>query len=154
MNELPLHPRLVHLPLGLGVALPLAAGAVGMLEARGTVSMESWWVVTGLQALLVGSTIGALRSGELARTKVKPLLPDGVLCRHRKASRVFFLTSLLTLAAMVASAFLVGKARTVGVLTSVVLGGLGLLLGARAGRTGGELVFTHGAAQAYVRSGG
>jgi uncharacterized membrane protein len=154
MSDLPLHPRLVHLPLGLGVALPLATLAVTLLEARGDVGAGAWPLLVGLQALLVVSCLPALRSGELARPRVKPLLPEGVLGRHRKASRVFFLASVVTLAAMLLAVFTTGSTHDLGARAAVALGGVALLLGARAGRTGGEVVYLHGGAQAYFRSGG
>lgn len=154
MSDLPLHPRLVHLPLGLGVALPMAAGAVAFFEPRGALAPDAWTLIVGLQALLVVSMLGALRSGELARTRVKPLVPEDVLCGHRRASRVYFLSSLLTLGAMVATALLSGPARVYAAWASVALGLVALVLGARAGRSGGELVFSHGAAQAYAEAGG
>lgn len=150
MSNLPPHPRLVHQPLGLAAALPPAAFAVALLEARLGLGPGAWAVLTGLQALLVLSTLGALRSGELARPRVKPLMPEGVLGRHRRASRAFFVASVLTLGAMGATGLLSGGARSWGAWASVALGGLALLLGARAGRTGGELVYVHGAARAYT----
>lgn len=154
MDALFFHPKLVHVPMALGVLMPILA--IGLLIAwwRGALPQRAWYIAIALQAVLFGAGVLALRSGEVEEDRVERVVPEAAIEAHEEAAAQFVWASGAVLAAMVVagglgarrSARLVAAGATVGTL--VVLG-----LGYRVGQAGGELVYRHGAALAYVNGG-
>ncbi len=58
----PLHPAIVHLPLGLAFLAPLLFLAVAVAVAREWIPKRAWLAVVVLQALLFGLVILAKES--------------------------------------------------------------------------------------------
>lgn len=147
---IPLHPALVHLPMGLSVVLPLVAIAVALALWRGKLGRPSWWVVVGLQAMLVGGAFVALNTGERDEERVEAVVPEAAIEAHEDAAKQFTLGAVLTL--VLAGAGLLRRSdrwlRASSVATAVasllVLG-----LGLRVGHAGGELVYAHNAGAAF-----
>ncbi len=145
------HPKIVHLPMALSILMPLVAGGLLLAWHRKWLPTHSWVIVVALQALLVGSGIVALRTGENEEDRVERVVSERVIHEHEEAAEAFVWGSGVVLGAMLLGlATAKGKAglplaaiATVGTL--VVLG-----LGYRTGQEGGELVYQHGAASAYL----
>lgn len=155
MDSLLFHPKLVHLPIALGVLMPLIAAGLALAWWRGWLPARAWTVAVLLQAALVGSGALALRSGEAEEERVEAVVAEAAIERHEEAAEAFVWGAAAVLVAM-AGAGLAARTRAGLPLAAVaVAGSLGVLaLGYRTGQEGGELVYTHGAAQAYVASGG
>lgn len=145
------HPRIVHLPIALAVVIPLVALAVALCAARGWLPRRTWWLVVGLQVMLVGSAIAALRTGEAEEDRVERFVPHAAIHAHEEAAEGFTAGAGVVLALMIVGGLL-GERRSAGVATALaVLGSAGVLaLGARTGHAGGELVYVHGAGAAYT----
>jgi len=88
MDPLPLHPKLVHLPIALAVLAPLLA--LGVIAAWRTAFLprRSWILVVVLQALLVGSGWAALSTGQDEENTVGRVVerPRSFSCGRREAS--------------------------------------------------------------------
>lgn len=150
MNGLPLHPALVHLPLGLAFVMPLVAVILAWALWTGRVPRRTWALVVALQTILLAGGLLALRTGEAQEDRVEGIVGEAALARHESAAQQFVWASAVTMALAAAALLLKegGPMRSALVLTtlaSVVVSGLAL----RAGHAGGRLVYVHGAASAY-----
>lgn len=150
--ELPLHPKLVHLPIALAVLLPLLTTVLWISLLRGWLPLRAWLLTVGAQVLLVGTSVLAMRSGEDDEERVERLVPEAALEAHEEAAERFTWGAGAVLLLSLAPLLLYRRPRAAawGALattagTLVVLG-----LGYQVGQAGGELVYRHGAAAAFV----
>ena len=150
MNNIPLHPMVVHFPIVLSVLLPLFAfGALWIANRRGQSGARMWILPAVLAVALAGSAFAAMRTGENEEERVENVVAENVLHQHEEAAERF-----LAIAAVVALVGLLGfvrgtagsAARLVATAGSLVI----LLAGFQVGKAGGELVYEHNAASAYV----
>lgn len=154
MSELFFHPKVVHIPMALAVLMPLIV--VGLLVAwwRQWLPARVWLLAVGLQAVLVLSGVIAMRTGEHDEERVEKLVPEQAIEAHEEAAEVFVWTSAGVFALMLATAVLShGRAGLPLAAVSAVGTVAVLALGVRTGQEGGELVYQHGAAQAYLTGG-
>jgi uncharacterized membrane protein len=147
----PLHPAVVHLPIALAVLMPLiAAGAIAAI-ARGFLPTRAWWAAVALQVALVGSAWLALETGEADEDRVERVVAERYLDAHEEAAEWFLAVSGAA-AVLMAVGLLAGRTgrigRVAGALGSLVV----LATAVRVGHLGGELVYRHGAANAYAES--
>lgn len=151
MDSLLFHPKLVHLPIALGLLMPLISGALLLAWWRRWLPSSSWSIVLGLQILLLGSGLLAKQTGETEEDRVEQVVSKSVIHEHEEAAEAFVLGSGVVLLVM-AGAFAAAKSKAGLPLAAVsVLGSLVVLgLDYRCGQAGGELVYKHGAAQAYL----
>lgn len=145
----PLHPAVVHFPLVLMFILPLVAfGAWWVIHDGGRLRTWGWAVLAA--AALTGSAWVAHEAGDDQAEKVEKVVAERLVEQHEDAGHLFAIASTvvlgLTLLGLVPG--MVGKsARLLTVAGAVVVAGLGV----RAGKLGGDLVYKHGAASAYVQ---
>ena len=149
----PLHPIVVHFPMALAALLPLSAVVALWAIHRGARAAYVWGVPLALAALMTGSAWMALETGEAEEERVEAVVSEAAIHTHEEAAERFLLfAGVLTLiaAAGLAKGTMGSAAR---ILTTVGTVGV-LAAGIQVGYAGGELVYTHGAAAAYVSSGG
>jgi hypothetical protein len=153
MDALLFHPKLVHVPMALAVLMPLVAGGLLLAWWRDWLPRRVWVVAVGLQALLLGSGVLSLRTGEAEEDRVEQVVAERHIEEHEEAAELFVWASGGVLALMLLAAAL-GAGRTgLATATAATLGTLIVFgLGYRTGEAGGRLVYTHGAAQAYTAS--
>lgn len=150
MGTLPLHPAIVHLPLGLAVLIPFIAAGFAWAVWTGRVRARAWLAVVLLQALLVGAGVVAMNTGEAEEERVEGLVPRSALHQHEEYAEQFVWAAGVTLA-LAGLALVVGRPRATRALlaatvaATIIVGGLAL----RVGHAGGALVYVHGAAAAY-----
>lgn len=150
MEALLFHPKLVHIPMALGILMPLIAGGVLLAWWRGWLPRRAWLLAIGLQTVLLGSGVLALRSGEAEEERVERVVAESLIERHEEAAEMFVWGSGGVLAVMVLAAALGSRRGALPIAAAAALGTLGVLgLGYRTGQAGGSLVYEHGAAQAY-----
>ncbi|MAG29836.1 MAG: hypothetical protein CL908_02960 [Deltaproteobacteria bacterium] len=145
----PIHPALVHLPIALAILIPGLALFWIVLIQRDFLPARSWAVLVLLQALLVGSGWLALETGEEQEDRVERFVAERHIEAHEEAAERFLLLAGLGLLASGAGLLprRAGRSgRMVGALASFVV----LAAGFSVGHSGGELVYVHGAATAYV----
>jgi hypothetical protein len=143
----------VHVPMALAILMPLIASGLLLAWWRNWLPHRSWFIVVALQAMLLGSGILALRSGEADEERVERVVAERFIEEHEEAAEVFVGASGGVLALMLLAGALgsrrtgrhVAAAATLG--TVVVLG-----LGYQTGHAGGSLVYERGAAQAYANT--
>jgi uncharacterized membrane protein len=147
----PLHPAVVHFPIVLAVLAPIfAAGALWAIRRGGRPS-RAWGVATIVFALLAASSWVAVETGEQQEERVENVVSERPLESHEEAAELFLIATgaVLAVAALGLVRGTVGRvARIAAAAGSVALLGIGW----NVGRTGGELVYRHGAASAYTGS--
>lgn len=150
MDALLFHPKVVHLPMALGLLMPLVSAGLWLAWWRAWLPWRSWFLAVALQALLVGSGFVVLQTGETEEERVEQVVPERVIEVHERAAEAFVWASAGALVAMLVAAsrgtrrFGLSTAGVATLGTLVVLG-----LGYRTGQAGGSLVYEHGAAQAF-----
>lgn len=154
MDTLFFHPKVVHIPIALGVLMPLLAGGLLVAWWRQWLPVRSWVLVVGLQAILVGSGIIAVQTGESEEERVERVVPEQAIEEHEEAADVFIWASGGVLGLMLL-ALAISRSKA-GLPTAAVatLGTLAVLgLGYRTGQAGGELVYRYSAASIYAGPG-
>jgi uncharacterized membrane protein len=149
MNGVPLHPMIVHFPMVLTILLPMfALGALWAIR-RGVHPRPAWAVPLVLAAALSASAFVALRTGEAEEDRVEQVVPENAIHDHEEAAELFLkLSGVLLL--ITAAGLLGGRAGTTARFAST-FGAIALVLaGVQVGKKGGELVYVHGAGQAYA----
>jgi uncharacterized membrane protein len=153
MQGIPLHPAVVHVPLGLSLVIPLVAATVGYALLKGWATKPVWLIVIALQALVLVGGLAAMNTGENEEDVVERVLSERLIEAHEEKAEAFVWSAGITLALSVAVLALgpqqVGAAAIATSLAAAVTLGLGY----RVGHSGGELVFKHGAASAYSGGG-
>lgn len=140
MNELPLHPAIVHLPLGLAVVVPFLAAAFLWAMKTGRLPEGAWITVVALQAVLVGSAIASMKTGEKEEDRAEKFASEQTIHEHEERAEKFTWTAGATLAAAALALILRRKvtiARGLAVASVVLMfvtGGLGLWTGHAGGR--------------------
>jgi uncharacterized membrane protein len=148
----PIHPAVVHFPIVLCTFLPLVAAAALWAIHTGRLRSSAWLGVVALQALLVVSAWVAVETGESEEDRVERIVAESTIEEHEESAERFLLMAGLALP-LAAAGLLRGNAgaaaRAVGVVAFLGVLGAGLVTGHR----GGELVYRHGAATAYLEQG-
>ena len=152
---MPIHPKLVHLPIALAVLLPLLTSGLLLAWWRNWLPRRTWLLVPIAQALLVISGFAAMKAGEGDEGRVEHLVPEGVIETHEEAAERFVWTAAALLLVTILPLLL--RRTNVALVLGLVatLGSLGVLgLGYRVGESGGGLVYRYGAAAAYANGAG
>ena len=154
MNPLPLHPALVHVPLGLAVLMPIFAGGFAWALWTGRIRPSGWLAVVALQALLVGAGLVAINTGGNEEDRVERVVAKGAISQHEEAAEQFVWAGGATLA-LTALVFVFRRPVAARALAAAaVVATLGVAgLGYRVGQAGGRLVYEQGAASAYATGG-
>jgi len=145
----PLHPALVHFPIVFMVLLPVAGLAALWVIRRGAHATRAWFVPTALALALTLSAWVAVETGEDQEDRVEKVVSEQVLDTHAEAAERFLLLSALV-TGLVAIGLLRNRAGSAARAVSVVAAAGLMIAGYQVGHTGGELVYRHGAASAYV----
>src|SRR5262245_23767162 len=142
MDALLFHPKLVHVPMALGVLMPLIAGGLLLAWWRNWLPRRAWFVAVGLQAILVGAGALALKSGEAEEERVERVVAERYIEAHEEAAEAFVVASGVVLAGMVLAAVLGSRRAGVPTAALATLGTIVVLgLGYRTGQAGGSLVY-------------
>lgn len=154
MTDLPLHPALVHLPLGVAIVAPILALAALIMWRSGRLARPVWWLVVGLQVLAPAGAYAALLTGEEEEERVEDFVDGAAIHEHEEAAEAFLISSAVVLALMVAAGLWKDERLARGIAGAAIVGGLvsaGLAM--NAGHLGGKLVFVHGAGGAPIDAG-
>ena len=151
MNQVPIHPALVHVPLGLAVGAPLMAIAILIAVWRGWLPSRAWLVVFIVQLMMVGGAFVAVSTGEKDEEKVEKIVPEQAMEEHEESGKWFQWTGLI--ACVVSALVVVAGNRPVsrpGMVLAMILTLLVAAAAVRTGQLGGKLVYVHGAARAHT----
>ncbi|MGE3164984.1 MAG: hypothetical protein AB7O52_08760 [Planctomycetota bacterium] len=144
----PLHPATVHLPLALSLLMPLAAGAAMVAVMRCAALRPVWWVVIVLQTLLCVSTLVAIETGEQEKSVVAAFVPADALARHEDRAESFH-QSVWVCLAIAGLGLFPGRPGRLAMIATILASSVAFGLAWRTGEAGAELVYVHGAANAY-----
>ncbi len=149
----PLHPAVVHLPIALALLAPLWALLAFLAIRFRALPPRAWLLVVLLQAAMLGSAWVAVETGEREEERVEEVVAERHIEDHEElAERLLWVSGVALVAAigglLPATAGAIGRGLTVAATLAV------LAMGIQTGRSGGELVYRHGAASAYVTAGG
>jgi uncharacterized membrane protein len=158
MSSIPLHPAIVHLPLGLAAVLPVLAAVAAWAIVTDRVTVRAWFAVVGLQAVLLAGALFALKTGEADEERVEEVVAESAIEAHEEQAELFTwaaggILGLTALGLLYASP----RSRKLGqplVYAAPIALGVQTLLAIQVGHAGGELVYTHGAAAAHVGAAG
>jgi uncharacterized membrane protein len=155
MTSLPLHPAIVHLPLGLAFVIPAFAAGFAWALWRGRVRPRGAWVaIIALQAVLLGGGLFAMNTGEREEERVERIVPDAAIERHEEYAEQFVWAVGLTLVAAVLVVAFRKPALVHTMAALTVVGSLVVVAAAiRVGHAGGQLVYAHNAGAAYAAAG-
>jgi uncharacterized membrane protein len=145
----PLHPAVVHLPMALAVVIPALAFLGAWLIHKSLLPARSWILIVFLQVLLVGSGWLALETGEDEEDRVERIVSEDLIEAHEEAAERFLLLGgigLLVGGAGLLSGQRGAAGRIAGTVATVVV----LVAAVSVGHLGGDLVYRHGAATAYL----
>lgn len=149
MIPFPLHPAAVHFPIAIAMLLPIASLSAAIAIRRGAGVRATWLPVLALSALLSLSAWVAVQTGEREEGAVEDVVAEALIHEHEERAELFSFASAVVLGLVVAALAAGSRGNLLrGVAT---LATLALWVPAyRVGHSGGELVYTHGAASVYV----
>jgi uncharacterized membrane protein len=145
----PLHPAVVHLPIALAILIPAFAILGLFLIYMEFLPARSWILIALLQALLVGFGWLALETGEEQEERVERVVKESLIEEHAEAAERFLIIAGIGLLASV-TGLMPRRMGSVGRALGTLAALGALATGGYAGHLGGELVYKHGAASAYV----
>jgi len=150
MTGVPWHPALVHVPLGLSLVMPLLGLGLAWTVWTGRFAPRTWAIAVALQAILLGSALTALRTGQAEEERVESVVGEVALERHEDAALLFVWSAAGALVLAAAVPFLpAGRPWRTGLIASALGFVAVAALAVGVGHAGGELVYAHGAAAAY-----
>jgi uncharacterized membrane protein len=151
MSSLPLHPALVHLPLGLAFIMPALAIGFAWALWRGRVRPRAWLTVIALQGVLLAGGLVAMNTGEREEDRVEALVPEAAIERHEEYAEQFVWATGLTLA-LAGMVIVLRKPTAARALALATVAGTMVVFAAavRVGHAGGQLVYAHNAGAAYA----
>ncbi len=150
MDTMPLHPKLVHLPIALAILMPAVSGGLLLAWIRDLLPRRAWVVAVALQAVLVVASFAAMRTGEQDEETVEAVVAESAIESHEEAAEVFTWTAAGVLVLFAAGALLPAGMARAAASTATAATLVVLFLGYRVGQAGGSLVYEHGAAAAYA----
>jgi uncharacterized membrane protein len=152
VSSLPLHPALVHLPIGAALVAPLAAVAVLVAIRRAALPRKTWWLVVALQGVVFAGGLAAAQAGDRDEHAVQRIVGRGPVHAHEERAEAFLWAAGATVA--VAAATSAFPAAPLAFMTCAALGSFATAgLAVYTGHAGGELVYARGAATAFVSGG-
>lgn len=111
---------------------------------------KGWLIIIALQMAVVISGYISLETGETEEDRVEKVVSKKLIGDHEEAAEIFVGVSVLALVLSIGSFFL-GKEKGFPIqMTIAVLTLIAGFLAFRTGELGGELVYVHGAAEAYT----
>jgi uncharacterized membrane protein len=145
----PLHPAVVHFPIVFAALLPAIALGVLLATARGWLPRRAWVGTVVSASLVAGAGWMAEETGEDQMKRVEKVVAKELVETH--AGRAERFVDLAALTVVLALGGLLGGrpgrvARIATIFASLAVLGAVLLTA----KSGGELVYRHGAANAYL----
>lgn len=146
---LPWHPAIVHFPIALTFLLPFGILIFTILLKKDLMPRKAWLGMILVQMIITGSGYLAMETGEDDEKIVKTVVEKKYIHEHEEAAEKYVGVTVLTLALSVAVYFLAPALQFPIRLGILALSLLACYFAYNAAHRGGELVYVHGAADAY-----
>lgn len=147
---MPLHPAIVHVPLGLALVSPFIYLLLVVMINKNWLPQKAWLLAVFIQALLMGSVLYAEKLGESDEEKVEQVVAEKWIEEHEEKAELFIKVEWVVSLTVVAGLFrwlsFVGKLRYLAVMLSF----LTMVSAYLTGHSGGELVYVKGGARAWL----
>ena len=148
--QVPVHPLIVHFPMVLTFILPVLIVILAYMIKVNKMTPKGWLIIIGMQLAVVISGYISLETGETEEHRVEKVVSKKLIHEHEEAAEIFVGVSVVALVLSIGTFFLrkeLGfRVQMIVALITVVAG----YLAYRTGLLGGELVYKHGAAEAYM----
>jgi len=150
IGSLPLHPALVHFPIGIVLVLPFVTILLFFLIHKGESTRRALYILVFLHLLLMGSTFVAIETGEDQEHKVEQVVGESVLEEHEERAEMLMYGTVLAFLIVTGFTYfpLLSSNQTLSIMLSTHF--ILEILSFRVGHSGGELVYVHGAGSAYT----
>jgi len=146
---MPLHPALVHLPIGLALVLGVVLAALACLSRADTAPRAIWWVGVLLATIVATSALASSSAGEDEALRLRNVVPHAAIEAHDDAAGYFtFASVIVAVLALVAGVTAKPRIRRALQITAAASAFLLMPLALRTGYLGGELVWVHDAPRA------
>lgn len=124
------------------MALGLLAPATLVAWVRALLPRRAWWLVVGLQGLLLASALAAVRSGEVAGLDARDFIELERIQAHQDLAETFTLSAAAVLVLSLGAALYRDEGRARRLATAAAVGVvMQLALGAATGHAGGIMVW-------------
>lgn len=146
----PFHPLIVHFPMAMTFILPILVIVFALMIKTNKMSQKSWLIIVGLQLAVVVTGYISLETGEMEEDRVAKVVSKHLIHEHEEAAEIFVGSTVIALVLSIA-AFFIRKEMSFPLKMAIgVVGLVSCFLAYRTGKLGGELVYKHGAAAAYM----
>lgn len=148
--QVPFHPVVVHFPLAVTFVMPVLVFIFAYMIKLNKMNPKGWLIIVGLQLAVVISGYVALETGETEEDKVEKVLDKTYIHEHEESAEIFVGSTVIALVLSVAAFFI---RKDLGHPIKLSMGFIGLIccfLAYRAGHLGGEILYKHGGAAAYL----
>lgn len=149
--QVPLHPMIVHFPMALTFIMPILIIVFAYMIKINKMTPKGWLVIVGLQLAVVVSGYVSLETGETEEHTVEKVLSKDLIHDHEEAAEIFVGSTVLALVLSIGVFFIRKEFQLPIKLGIAVVGLVSCYLAYKTGSLGGELVYKHGAASAYVK---
>ena len=148
--QLPLHPMIVHFPLSLSIIVPILILIFAYMIKINKMTRKAWFIVIGIQLAVVVSGYVSLETGETEEDLVEKVVASKYIHDHEEAAEIFVGSAVVVLALAVGVFFIRKELQFPVKIVIATIAFVSSYLAYDTGMRGGELVYAHGAASAYV----
>jgi len=148
--EVPYHPLVVHFPIALSVILPPLIVAFAYLIKTNRMNPVSWLIIISLQIMTVATSYMAMETGESEEETVERVVSKKLIHEHEEAAEIFVGSTVIVLVLSIAVFFIRKDLGFIIKMIIALISVLSIFLSYRTGKLGGELVYKHGGASAYL----
>lgn len=150
MIDIPLHPAIVHLPLGLIFFAPLVGVLILILAFKDKLTKTILLFLPLVHLVIFAGAFAALETGEDQEDIVEKVVDEKFIEQHEEAAEALFYLSIVAFGSSLIPLTINKKNALKVSLTAIVILQAALLLQAyKTGHSGGELVYIHKAVDAY-----
>lgn len=150
--QVPFHPLVVHFPIALTFLLPVLMVVFTLMIKSYKMPPKSWLIILGLQFILVGSGYLSLKTGENEEDLVERVVSKTLIHEHEETAEVFVGVTVIALVLSVAAFFIKKEIQVPIKLGVAFISLIACFMAYKTGKLGGELVYKHGAASAYINA--
>ena len=145
----PLHPAIVHFPVALAFIFPILVILAVVFIRRGSSFTTTWIPIALLGLMVFAGTLVAKKTGENEEDKVEEVVSERAIHDHEENAELFTILAGIMLAITIAG-FVPKKWGEIARYLTIVASLAVVVTAYQTGKSGGELVYEHGAASAYI----